>query len=1129
MNSKQLRENFYQRPKIQHLISGINDPVHKRFQLKGLAGSSRSLLASAVFDKTSGIHLFILPDKETAAYFYNDMESLYEEKSLNYSKKKILFFPTSYKRPYEIETLDGINILLRTEVLNRITTANRKTAVVTYSEALCEKVVTKKYLKENTFKIKTGENLSIDDVIDKLLDFDFDMVDFVADPGQFSLRGGIIDIFSFSNDYPFRIEFFGDEVESIRAFDPGDQLSLNKLSNINIVPNVQDRDISEEKESVVKLLPKNTLIWIDDIKFSIDKIENEFEKARNSFDRLGDKIENKKPAGFFIDGETFYKSLKDIKTVEFGKQFYFTNVYSYNFDIIPQPVFNKNFELLIRDLQVKTKEKYTNIIFSDNPKQIERLNSIFEDIQQNNGLNREIDFSPLYLSLHEGFIDREEKLTCYTDHQIFDRYHRFYLKDRFSKKESVTLKEIYGLKPGDYVTHIDHGVGQFGGLEKIENNGRQQEAIRLIYKNNDLLYVSIHSLHRIAKFVSKEGTVPKLSKLGSNAWEKLKSKTKKKVKDIAKDLIKLYAQRKSVKGIQCSPDTYLQHELEASFIYEDTPDQLKATVDVKFDLEKTYPMDRLICGDVGFGKTEIAIRAAFKVVSESKQVALLVPTTILALQHYKTFSERLREFPVKVDYISRFKSHKQQQQTLKELKEGKIDILIGTHRIVSKDIEFKDLGLLIIDEEQKFGVSLKEKLKQFKVNVDTLTLTATPIPRTLQFSLMGARDLSIINTPPPNRYPVQTEIRAFSEDVIHDGIMYEIARGGQVFFVHNRVKNIMDVQHMINRFTPGVKVAVAHGQMEGRRLEKIMIDFINGDFDVLLATTIIESGLDIPNVNTIFINGAQNYGLSDLHQLRGRVGRSNKKAFCYLIAPPLSTLTNEARKRLKAIEEYSDLGSGFNIAMRDLDIRGAGNILGAEQSGFISEIGFDTYHKILNEAILELKETEFKDVFSDDKKEKRKEFVKDCIIETDFEILIPDEYISNIAERLNLYKELGNIESEDKLNEFKDNLNDRFGTVPSQTLELINTIRLRWLAKKIGFEKIILKNKRFTGYFVSNQESPYYQSTVFSSVLRFVQNNPGNCRMRENKNKLTLSFQNIFSVDDALRVLEGVTVETKIL
>ncbi|MCD4774276.1 MAG: transcription-repair coupling factor, partial [Bacteroidales bacterium] len=763
------------------------------------------------------------------------------------------------------------------------------------------------------------------------------------------------------------------------------------------------------------------------------------------------------------------------------------------------------------------------------PKQIERLNSIFENIQQNNGLNSEIDFSPLYLSLHEGFIDRDEKLTCYTDHQIFDRYHRFYLKDRFSKKESVTLKEIHDLKPGDYVTHIDHGVGQFGGLEKIENNGKQQEAIRLIYKDDDLLYISIHSLHQIAKFVSKEGTVPKLSKLGSNAWEKLKNKTKKKVKDIAKDLIKLYAQRKSVKGIQCYPDTYLQHELEASFIYEDTPDQLKATVDVKSDLEKSYPMDRLICGDVGFGKTEIAIRAAFKVVSESKQVALLVPTTILALQHYNTFSERLHEFPVKVDYINRFKSQKQQKQTLKNLKEGKIDILIGTHRIVSKDVEFKDIGLLIIDEEQKFGVSLKEKLKQFKVNIDTLTLTATPIPRTLQFSLMGARDLSIINTPPPNRYPVNTELRAFSEDVIHDGIMYEIARGGQVFFVHNRVKNILDVQQMINRFAPGVKVAVAHGQMEGHKLERIMIDFINGDYDVLLATTIIESGLDIPNVNTIFINEAQNYGLSDLHQLRGRVGRSNKKAFCYLITPPLSTLTTEARKRLKAIEEFSDLGSGFNIAMRDLDIRGAGNILGAEQSGFIAEIGFDTYHKILDEAILELKENEFKDIFGDDNKEKIKEFVKDCIIETDFEVLIPDEYISNITERLSLYKELDNIESEDKLNEFKEKLNDRFGTVPLQTLELINTIKLRWLAKKIGFEKIFLKNKRFTGYFISNQESAYYQSPDFSSVLRFVQNNPDNCKMREYKNKLILGFENIISIDDALRVLEDVTIESKIV
>ncbi|MBE9481674.1 MAG: transcription-repair coupling factor, partial [Bacteroidetes bacterium] len=784
-----------------------------------------------------------------------------------------------------------------------------------------------------------------------------------------------------------------------------------------------------------------------------------------------------------------------------------------NYDIIPQPSFNKNFELIIKNLTENSAKNISNIIFSDNPKQIERLYSIFEDIRNNNGLKLKIDFTTINTSLHEGFIDRNLKIACYTDHQIFERHHRFFLKDGYKTKQAVTLKEIYDLKPGDFVTHIDHGIGKFDGLEKIENNGRQQEAIRLVYKNNDLLYVSIHSLHRIAKYVGKEGKAPLLNKLGSNVWNRLKNRTKQRVKDIAKDLIKLYAERKLTEGFQFSPDTYLQHELEASFIFEDTPDQLKATIDIKKDLEQNYPMDRLICGDVGFGKTEIAIRAAFKVVAESKQVALLVPTTILALQHYKTFTDRLNEFPCNINYINRFKSVKQQKQILRDIESGKTDVLIGTHRLVSKDIKFKDLGLLIIDEEQKFGVSVKEKLKQFKVNVDTLILTATPIPRTLQFSLMGARDLSIINTPPPNRYPVQTEITMFNEEVIRDGIMYEISRGGQVFFIHNRIQNILEVQGMLQRFCPDVKIAVAHGQLAGVKLEKTMLDFIEGKYDVLVATTIVESGLDIPNVNTIFINDAQNYGLSDLHQLRGRVGRTNKKAFCYLLSPPLSVLTTEARKRLKAIEEFAELGSGFSIAMRDLDIRGAGNILGGEQSGFISEIGFEMYHKILDEAIMELKENEFKDVFKD---EQHDEFVKDCLIETDLEILIPDHYITNITERLSLYKELDNIQMEEVLLQFRKRLIDRFGPVPKQTAELLNAIRLRWLAKKIGFEKIVLKNRKLTGYFISKQDSPYYQSEKFTQVLKFVQQNPSLCRMREAKDKLTLTFFNVETVEDAL-------------
>ena len=1117
MNFRQLTEIYQHDKNSEQIINAFQNYDRNRIQLKGLIGSSRALVSAGVFNEISGIHLFILPDKETAAHFFNDLENIYDERSLDYSKKKILFYPTSYKRQYDIENPDNVNLLLRAEILNRIGSSARKTMIVTYPEALSEKIVSKKYLAKNTMKINVGDSLSIDFIIDLMNEYNFERTDFVVEPGQFSVRGGIVDVFSFSNDYPLRIEFFGDDIESIRTFDTVTQLSIDKLKWATIVPDVQNRKIKETKQSFLNYIPKNSSIWIDDIKFTVAKINDEYKKIENISSGFDDEIEHLTIDELFEDGRQFLKKLLDFSVIEFGRQFYLKDSFILNYDIIPQPSFNKNFKLLINNLHKNSGNKIKNFIFSDNPKQIERLYSIFEDIQINSQLKGKIDFIPLNLSLHEGFIDRNLKIACYTDHQIFERHHRFFLKDGYKTKQAVTLKEMYDLKPGDFVTHIDHGIGKFDGLEKIENNGKQQEAIRLVYKNNDLLYVSIHSLHRIAKYVGKEGKAPSLNKLGSNVWNKLKSRAKQRVKDIAKDLIKLYAERKLSEGFQFSPDTYLQHELEASFIYEDTPDQLKATVDVKKDLEQNYPMDRLICGDVGFGKTEIAIRAAFKTVAESKQVALLVPTTILALQHFKTFTDRLNEFPCNIDYINRFKSAKKQKQTLEGLESGKIDIIIGTHRLVSNDIKFKDLGLLIIDEEQKFGVSVKEKLKRFKINVDTLILTATPIPRTLQFSLMGARDLSIINTPPPNRYPVQTEITMFNEEVIRDGIIYEISRGGQVFFVHNRVQNILEVQGMLQRFCPDVKIAVAHGQLKGVKLEKTMLDFIEGKYDVLVATTIIESGLDIPNVNTIFINDAQNYGLSDLHQLRGRVGRTNKKAFCYLLSPPLSVLTTEARKRLIAIEEFAELGSGFNIAMRDLDIRGAGNILGGEQSGFISEIGFEMYHKILDEAILELKEDEFKEVFKD---EKHIEFVKDCIIETDLEILVPDYYITNITERLSLYKELDNIQSEEVLLQFRKRLIDRFGPVPKQTAELLNAIRLRWLAKEIGFEKIILKNRKLTGYFISKQDSPYYQSEKFTQVLKFVQQNPSLCRMREAKDKLTLTFFNVETVQDALELCQ---------
>ncbi len=1117
-------EKYKNDPQTLSLLEAVRDTSKTRIGLKGLIGSSIAMVAGCVFDITRGIYLFILPEKETAAYFLNDLERIFGERTEDYARKKVLFFPTSYKRPYEIEKIDNTNVLLRTEVLNRISGGARKLAIVTYPEALSEKVITKQYLSRNTLKLKSGEKVNMDFTIDLLTEYEFERADFVVEPGQFSVRGGIIDIFPFSNDSPFRIEYFGDEVDSIRTFDTQSQLSKYKVDRITIIPNVQNRAIQEKRESFLNYIPQSTKIWIDDPDFAVDRIIEEFEKAKTAYDNLKAELTYLPPDELFNDHRTFYKDLIQHSLIEFGKQFHFKDIETIYFDTNPQPSFNKNFELLIQNLKENTNKGYKNIFLSENPSQIKRLYAIIEDIEKTTDIKERIDFTPVNLSLHEGFIDNLTKLACYTDHQIFERYQRFYLRDSFKAKEALTIKELYDLKPGDYVTHIDHGVGRFEGLEKIDVNGKEQEAIRLIYKNNDLLYISIHSLHRIAKYIGKDGTVPQLNKLGSNAWSRLKSRTKKKVKDIAKDLIKLYAERKSSEGKQFPPDTYLQHELEASFIYEDTPDQLKATKDVKNDLEKEYPMDRLICGDVGFGKTEIAIRAAFKVVAESKQVAVLVPTTILALQHYKTFSDRLSDFPVQVDYINRFKSTKKQKETLSDLRNGKINILIGTHRLLSKDIQFKDLGLLIIDEEQRFGVSAKEKLKQLKVNVDTLTLTATPIPRTLQFSLMGARDLSIINTPPPNRYPVQTEVRSFSEEVIRDGIMYEVSREGQVYFVHNRIQNILDVKGMVERFCPDVKIAVAHGQMEGAKLERIMLDFIEGAYDVLISTTIIESGLDIPNVNTIFINDAQNYGLSDLHQLRGRVGRSNKKAFCYLLSPPLSALTSDARKRLRAIEEFAELGSGFNIAMRDLDIRGAGNILGAEQSGFISEIGFEMYQKILDEAVMELKEEEFKDVFKSDKPD---QYVKDCVIETDLSIMIPDDYITNIAERLSLYKELDNVENEDELMKFQEKLIDRFGPVPPQTSELINTIRLRWKARRIGFEKLVMKNQRLRGYFTSNQDSPYYQSKIFTGVLKYVQQNPSRCRMKEARNKLTLSFPYVKTVNDALIVLDEVIETTK--
>lgn len=1114
MNQISLKSIYKTHPALQLCEEAIRTERH--LLLTGLIASSRSLYAASMADNTGGQHLFICPDKETAAYLYNDLENLFGERNLDYNKKQVLFYPTSYKKPYEPEKTDNTYILSRAEVLGRLSTSERKTIIITYPEALSEKVVTRQFLARNTLKLRTGEKISLDFVADVLSEYEFERVDFVVEPGQFSIRGGILDVFSFSNDQPYRIEFFGDEVESIRTFDPVEQRSVQTINRISLLPNIQDRQTDTKRQNFIDYLPPNTLIWIEEASELENRVQSEYQKAFDVFNKQ-EASDDIQPEILFEKGSAIFQELQKSHTIEIGRESVFNAGFRTDFSISPQPTFNKNFQLLLADLQKHKKEGYTTYLLSDNSKQIERMNAIFEDI--GGSIEGQSLYTPVYHSIQYGFTDHQLKISCYTDHQIFERYHKFHLREGFASKEAITLKELYDLQPGDFVSHIDHGIGRFDGLEIIDNNGKMQEAIRLIYKNDDILYVSIHSLHRIAKYTGKDGTEPTLNKLGSNAWNKLKNKTKSKVKDIARDLIKLYAKRKASKGFAFMPDTYLQTELEASFIYEDTPDQIKATRDVKTDMESDAPMDRLICGDVGFGKTEIAIRAAFKAANDSKQVAILVPTTILALQHYKTFSDRLEGMPVNVDYINRFKTSAQQKETLEKLKTGAVDIIIGTHRVISKDVEFKDLGLIIIDEEQKFGVAAKEKLKNLKANVDTLTLTATPIPRTLQFSMMGARDLSIINTPPPNRYPVQTEIRSFNETFIRDAILFEIARGGQVFFVHNRVQNIMDVYDMLMRFVPGIRIGVIHGQMEGEKLEKVMLDFIEGNYDVLLATTIIESGLDISNANTMIINDAHHFGLSDLHQLRGRVGRSNKKAFCYLLAPPMAALTSEAQKRLRAIEMFSDLGSGFNISLRDLDIRGAGNLLGGEQSGFINDIGFEMFHKILDEAILELKETEFADVFNI---EQNKQYVRDCVIESDMEILLPPEYIYATSERISLYNQLDNIHDEEKLQAFTNTLIDRFGPLPKQAADLINTIRLRWLAREIGFEKLMLRNKTMIGYFVGDQESPYYQSARFSNILKFLQANSKTTKIRESNNRLMLYLNDIKTVNAAIDKLRQV-------
>jgi transcription-repair coupling factor (superfamily II helicase) len=1094
---------------VRTLAEGITTSKAETVRLKGVSGSLDAILFAAVFKSTRADHLIILHDKEEAAYFSNDLQNILGE-------REILFFPMSYKRPYEYDETENANILTRAECLNRLSVPGKANIIVTYPEALSEKVINKKSLASNTFVITVGENLDRAFLEEFFHTYDFEKTDFVYEAGQFAIRGGIIDVFSFAHELPYRIELFGEEVDSIRSFDPGSQLSVETLDKISLMPNVQTRLIQEQRQSLLEFIPAATKIWIKDTGLTLDVIEKCFDKASQSFDKIlhdsGNAKVNLQPQALFETREGFEEYLRPFKKIEFGSRYLYPADVTVEYRSGAQPAFKKNFELLAGNLLDQQMQGYTNFIAAEQQKQLERLQGVFAEIHP------ELKFQPLSVSLREGFVDHNIKIVCYTDHQIFERFHRYRQKEKFSKSKAMTFRELQTLQPGDFVTHIDYGIGKFAGLEKKDVNGREQEAIRLVFRDDDLLYINIHSLHKISKYVGKEGTPPPISKLGSGEWENKKNKVKRQVKDIAKELIQLYARRKTANGYQFSQDGFLQAELESSFLYEDTPDQAKATEDVKRDMEQPHPMDRLVCGDVGFGKTEVAIRAAFKATTEGKQVAILVPTTILAMQHHRTFSERLANFPVRIEYANRFKSDTQLKKIFNEVKDGTVNIIIGTHRVVSKDVQFKDLGLLVIDEEQKFGVKVKDRLKELKVNVDVLTLTATPIPRTLHFSLMGARDLSIISTPPPNRQPVTTELHTYNEEIIRDAVSYELRRGGQVFFVHNRVSDIEQVANIIFKLVPDSRIGIAHGQMDGNKLEKVMIKFIEGEYDVLVSTNIIESGLDIPNANTIIINQAHMFGLSDLHQMRGRVGRSNKKAFCYLLTPPTSVLSSDSRKRLSALEEFSELGDGIKVAMRDLDIRGAGNLLGAEQSGFINDLGFDTYHKILDDAIQELKETEFKDLFATELAEKAKLISQDCVIETDLEILIPETYVSNTSERLQLYATLDNIKNEDALAKFRDSIQDRFGEIPTSVIQLIDSVRLRWIGEKLGFEKISLKNDKFKGQFISGKDE-YFKSETFGKVLAFVQANSRRCKMKDTNGKLILTIEKIGSVEDALKTV----------
>ena len=1077
-------------------------------QIKGIAGSGLNIRIASAFLELKINMLLIMGDSEEAMYCLNDLESFLESKN-------ILLFPSSYNKSYsEDSSPDSSKLLMRSRVLEKITTDSEPNIIVTYPDALYEKIVTQQTLKNKSLKIKKGQEIDLENLNQFLFDQDFEKVDFVCEPGEFSIRGGIVDIFSFSFQYPYRIEFSGNKIESIRSFDTTSQLSIQNIEKIVLVPNISKISTPKNTKSILKLIPKKTSVICDDLDGIINKLEKLYTKIKtqnlefNSTENLvikSDLANDLKLRNLFLINNSQIETPKKI----------------IDFEQVPQPPINKDFNKLIEILNQNHTSGYLNYIFCVNSQQQSRLNEIFEEIKV------PVNYKTQVLPLYRGFIDRESKIACFSDHQIFERYYRYSNKSISFRKNSLKLKELTSLKFGDFVTHIDHGIGKFGGLKKITLNKKEQETVKLIYGDGDILYLSIHSLRKITKYNSADGQHPKIYKLGSKAWKNLKEKTKKKIKNIAFNLIHLYAKRIQKIGHAFPEDSYIQNELEASFIYEDTPDQIKTLEEIKSDMENNRPMDRLVCGDVGFGKTEIAIRAAFKCVDDSKQVAVLVPTTILALQHFNTFSERLKKFPVRVNYLNRFKSKKEKNEILNQLEDGGIDIIIGTHQLVNKSIKFKDLGLLIVDEEQKFGVSVKEKLRDIKNNVDVLTLTATPIPRTLQFSLMKARDLSIISTPPPNRYPIESDVIRFNEEFIRDAINFEISRGGQIFFIHNRIQNISEISDFLKRLVPDSRIIISHGRMNGKEIEKNFLSFINGEFDILIATTIIENGLDVPNANTIFINDAQNFGLSDLHQMRGRVGRSNKKAFCFFITPEISNLTNMSKKRIKAIEEFSELGSGVQIAIKDLEIRGSGDLLGAEQSGFINQMGFETYKKILDEAIEEIKEEKFKSVFKTEDKKQNNFLVNDVHIDSDLELLFPNDYISVTTERLEIYKKLNMINHENGLINFKKELEDRFGKIPKQGKELINTVRLKWIASKLGIERIVIKNNECLAFFIRDKKSIFYKSEIFSTILTKVKTLSNNILMVEKETRtgkrLIMKVKNISSINEIYSILNSLT------